>query len=136
MADFAALFRIRALSKSVVIIAAVGLASACSTLHEADLGANRGYNELGGPAYKPSLASPKGKKPAADSKPLAKTSSRKTQYSPMVERTATGVRVVKDFTTQARSKSAKTNAAQARATRAQQNNKISKSYNNENLLER
>jgi uncharacterized lipoprotein len=135
MADFAALLRIRALSKSVILIAAVGLASACSTLHEADLGANRGYNELGGPAYKPSLSSPKGKT-SADSKPLAKAPNRKAQYSPMVERTATGVRVVQDFTTQARSKSAKTNAAQARATRAQQNNKISKSYNNDNLLNR
>ncbi len=117
---------------AALLMAVVAL-GACSTLHESDLGANRGYNEFGTSAYKPSLSGPKGKA-AAGSKPLAKTSNRKVQYSPMVERTATGVKVVQDFTTQARGKTAKSNAAQVRANRTQQNTRISKTYNNDNLL--
>ena len=110
----------------------------CSTLHESDLGANRGYNEFGASGYKPSLVGTKGKAAAAaaSAKPLAKSAKRTAQYSPMVERTATGVRVVQDFATQARGKSAKANAAQVRAARTQQNNRLTKTYNNENLLDR
>ena len=123
---------------AMAALAAAGLMvlGACSTLHESDLGANRGYNEFGASGYKPSLAGPKGKAAAGISKPLAKAPNRKAQYSPMVERTATGVKVVQDFTTQARGKNAKVNAAQVRASRTQQNSRISKTYNNDNLLDR
>ncbi len=122
---------------AVATVAAAGLSllGACSTLHESDLGANRGYNEFGTSGYKPSLAGPRGKTPGV-SKPLAKSPNRKAQYSPMVERTATGVKVVQDFTTQARGKNAKANAAQVRANRTQQNTRMSKTYNNDNLLNR
>lgn len=130
---------LRSVTTAVLTAAGLMLLGACSTLHESDLGANRGYNEFGTSGYKPSLASPRNKATAGAagaSKPLAKTATRKTQYSPMVERTATGVRVVQDFTTQARGKTAKANAAQVRANRAQQNAKMSKNYNNDNLLNR
>lgn len=125
----------------VAAVAAAGMAlfGACSTLHESDLGASRGYNEFGTSGYKPSLAGSKGKAAvtaAGASKTFAKSSNRKVQYSPMVERTATGVRVVQDFTTQARGKSAKDNATQIRAARTQQNARMSKVYNNDNLLNR
>ena len=110
-----------------------GVLVGCATAHESDLGANRGYNDLnpGMPAYKPSLASP-------SAAPRASTvnSAKRQQYTPMVERTATGVRVVKDFSTQARSKSARANAAQTRAARSQQNSRMAKAYNDENLLTR
>ena len=117
---------------------AAALLGACSTLHESDMGANRGYNEFGTSSYKPSLVGTKGKAAAAaaSSKALAKAPNRQTKYTPMVERTATGVRIVKDFTTQARGKNTKANADQVRANRAAQNSRISKSYNNDNLLDR
>ena len=125
---------------AVAAMTAAGMAllGACSTLHESDLGANRGYNEFDTSGYKPSLAGTKGKTSATAgiSKPYAKTLSRKTQYTPMVERTATGVKVVQDFTTRARNKTAKVNADQVRASRAQQNTRLTKTYNNDNLLNR
>jgi hypothetical protein len=138
MAYYTSLVSLRSAVFSVVASAAIAAVSSCSTLHESDLGANRGYNEFGASGYKPSFAGTKGKAAAAaaSAKPLAKSSKRQAQYSPMVERTGTGVRVVQDFTTQARGKTAKANAAQVRAARTQQNTRISKNYNNENLLER
>lgn len=110
----------------------LGVLFSCATAHESDLGANRGYNDLnpGMPAYKPSLASPTAVPRASG---LAK---HQPQYSPMVERTATGVKVVKDYSAQARSKSARANASQVRAARSQQNSRMAKAYNDENLLTR
>lgn len=120
----------------------VALAAACSTLHEADLAAGRGYNEFGSPAYKPSLASPNAtaknaRHPAeAANRTVARLPS-KAQYSPMVERTVTGVKVVQGFSPQAAKDRPKSNSAQAtQAARMQQNTKLTKSYNAGNLLDR
>ena len=132
MAHFAAAissFRLR----SAVLVGLLALGAACSTLHEADLAANRGYNEFGTPAYKPKLATNAKSAPAARN--VSRVPKRNTQYSPMVARTATGVRVVQDFSTQAK-KNTKPTSAQARAARTQQNTKLTKSYNSENLLNR
>lgn len=57
-------------------------------------------------------------------------------YSPMVDRTASGVRVVKDFSSQAMTKAQRDNAAAVKAYRAQQNTKMARAYNNNNLLTR
>lgn len=57
-------------------------------------------------------------------------------YSPMVDRTASGVRVVKDFSSQANSKAQRDNAAAVKAYRTQQNAKMARAYNNNNLLTR
>lgn len=129
---------LRSIAVAAAVSSAVAVLASCSTLHESDTGANRGYNEFGTSSYKPSLVGTKGKAAAAaaSSKALAKGPNRQTKYTPMVERTATGVRTVKDFTTQARGKNTKANADQVRANRAAQNSRISKSYNNENLLDR
>ena len=138
MRYFSALNSLRSVAWAVAVSGALTLLGACSTLHESDLGASRGYNEFGASGYKPSLVGTKGKAVAAPSasKAFSKSTNRQAKYTPMVERTATGVQVVKDFTTQARSKNAKTNAAQVRANRAAQNTRISKTYNNDNLLDR
>ncbi len=116
---------IKRLALSLVI--GTGIFS-CSTLHETDLGADRGYGEGMAPAYKPSLSSPNA---------LSRNGKKgEPNYTPMIERTATGVRAVKDFSSQARNKSANDNASQTRAARAQQNSKMAKAYNDNNLLTR
>lgn len=139
MAYLAVSFLSRRFLRSGALLCLVALGASCSTLHEADMAANRGYNEFGTPAYKPSLSSPKATaktKAATTSRTVARIPS-KTQYSPMVERTVTGVKVVQGFSPQAAKTKPKSNSAQAsQAARTQQNTKLTKAYNAGNLLDR
>ncbi|MBC7448449.1 MAG: hypothetical protein H7330_10355 [Hymenobacteraceae bacterium] len=67
---------------------------------------------------------------------LATQPRRQAQYSPMVERTSTGVRTTQDFSAQARSKQQRDNAAAVKTYKTQQNTRMARAYNNNNLLTR
>lgn len=124
---FGPVFRLTVKRLTLAVALGTGIFS-CSTLHETDLGADRGYGDGMAPAYKPSLSSPNA---------LSRNGKKgEPAYTPMIERTATGVRAVKDFSSQARNKSTTDNASQTRAARAQQNSKMAKAYNDNNLLTR
>ena len=139
------------------------LLAACSTANEKDVGANQDYADpdevtsrptLPTPIAKPAPATPRpvaakprraAPRPVARAAPrpsprtierLAAQPRRQTQYSPMVERTSTGVRTTQDFSSQARTKQQRDNAAAVKTYRTQQNTRMARAYNNNNLLTR
>jgi type IV secretory pathway VirB10-like protein len=67
---------------------------------------------------------------------LAAAPRRETQYTKMVDRTSTGVRSTQDFSSQARTKQQRDNAAAVKAYRAEKNTRMARAYNNNNLLTR
>ena len=148
------------LSSAVAILLA-----ACSTANESDVGANQDYVDPDEGGARPTLPAPvvrtgptapkprpvavKPRRPAprpvarVAPKPSPKTIERlaaqprlQTQYSPMVERTSTGVRTTQDFSSQARTKQQRDNAAAVKTYRTQQNTRMARAYNNNNLLTR
>ncbi len=158
-------FSIRRLRTLFLTAATAVLLAACSTANESDVGANQDYNDpdaeasgrptLPMPVATPAPAPTKPKpvvikrKPAprpvarATPKPsprtierLAAQPRRQTQYSGMVDRTSTGVRSTQDFSSQARTKLQRDNAAAVKTYRTQQNTRMARAYNNNNLLTR
>ncbi len=155
--------RLRPLLLSGLMALAV---SACSTANESDTGANQDYSDdeasarptLPMPVATESEAAPvvaSKPKPVVKRKPaprpvvratprpspktierLASQPRKQVQYTPMVDRTATGVRTVQDFSSQARTKQQRENAAAVRTYRTQQNTRMARAYNNNNLLTR
>ena len=151
--------------RSLLLSGAVALLAACSTANEADTGANQDYVD-DEPTARPTLpmpvVSPTPTAPAAKPKPvvvkrrpaprptprpipkpspktierLAAAPRRQTQYSGMVERTSTGVRTTQDFSSQARSKQQRDNAAAVKTYRTEKNTRMARAYNNNNLLTR
>jgi hypothetical protein len=152
--------RLRPLLLSGLMALALG---ACSTANEGDIGANQDYGDdeasarptLPMPVAEPAPVAAKPKPVVAKRKPaprpvarttprpspktierLASQPRKQVQYTPMVDRTATGVRTVQDFSSQARTKQQRENAAAVRTYRTQQNTRMARAYNNNNLLTR
>ena len=141
------------------------LLAACATSNETDAGANQDYADTE-TTGRPTLPMPAATTPAPEAKPkpkvvaktrrpapkpvaraapkpsprtierLASQPRRQTNYSPMVDRTSTGVRSTQDFSSQARTKQQRDNAAAVKAYRTQQNTRMARAYNNNNLLTR
>lgn len=141
------------------------LLTACTTANEHDTGANQTYVDPDAAAARPTLPGPAVAPAPVPRKPrvvaakprrvtartaartastpsprsierIAGQSRQTVQYSPMVERTSTGVRTTKGFSEQARSKQQRDNAAAVKTYKTQQNARMARAYNNNNLLTR
>jgi hypothetical protein len=166
LSAFRAYLPARQVRATLLSAAVALLLTACSTANETDRGANQDYVDDDGSGARPTLpmpAAPPTIIPAAKPKPavvakrrptqrplarvaprptpktierLAAQPRRQAQYSPMVERTATGVRTTQDYSAQYRTKQQRDNAATVKAYRADKNTRMARAYNNNNLLTR